>query len=172
VVWAVFVIPAFFTFFGAALGFVSSEIKDALLARRSKRAFLEAVAVELAALKKSLEQAAEHAKNFAVMAQAAGHAPQLVPRWGTRVFDTQLGKLRDVADKLILQTIDAYAPVGRIEQIAVMVNENSRDFATAEPGNEKAEAQKRLVSAATGVGGRNRFSRSEDGCPHPQISKN
>jgi hypothetical protein len=145
-------IPACFTVFGALLGFFVAEMKDKLQARRTRAAFLAAIAVELETLKNSLEEASKQAQEFVTRVQVAGHAPQLVPRWGTKVFDTQLGKLRDVADKLVLQTIETYAPVGRIERIAVMVNEHSRDFASSKPGNEKAEAQKRLISALRALG--------------------
>jgi hypothetical protein len=63
------------------------------------------------------------------------------------VFDTQLGKLNDVADPLVVQAIETYTIVNRVERIVAQVNQNSRAFMGANPGNEKAAAQSRLRSA-------------------------
>jgi hypothetical protein len=140
-------IPAFFTVLGAVLGFFLGEIKDRWQARRSKKAFLEAIAIEAGAIKTELEQAAQTAEILFQKLQESGHAPQLIPRWGTTVFDTQLGKLRDVADNLVIQTIKTYATVGRIERVIAILNERSQECMSAAPGNQKAEAQSRLGSA-------------------------
>jgi hypothetical protein len=48
-------IPAFFT----SLGFFFGEIKDWLQSHRSKRAFLAAITIEVAALKTALERRAK-----------------------------------------------------------------------------------------------------------------
>jgi Arc/MetJ family transcription regulator len=140
------VIPAFFTVFGTILGFLVAELKDRLQARRNKKAFLEAIGTELSLIKTELEDAGKAADVFALKLQVSGHAPQLIPQWGTTVFDTQLGKLGNVADDLIANTIQAYALVGRIDRIVGFVNEFSREYVGARPGNEKADAQSRLTS--------------------------
>lgn len=139
--------PAFFTFFGAVLGFLFAELKDRWRAHRTRAAFLKAVAIELGTIKKELQEAATSAEIFAQRVQESGYAPQLIPKWGTTVFDTQLGKLLDVADDVVFRTIKVYAAIGRIERIIVFVNDNSRDFVGARAGNEKADAQSRLRSA-------------------------
>lgn len=140
-------IPAFFTGLGATVGFFVGEIKEWLQSRRSKKAFLAAIAIEVAALKTAIEHTGQQAEVFARKLQESGHAPQVGLLWVTTVFDTQLGKLRDVADDLVLQTIETYALVERTEQIAAAVNEDSRDYVSAKAGNEKTEAQARLKSS-------------------------
>ena len=77
----------------------------------------------------------------------SGHAPRLIPLWVRTVFDTQLGKLHDVADDVILQIIETYAMVGRIERIVWFLNEHSQEYVSATHGNQKAEAQGRLRSS-------------------------
>jgi len=138
--------PAFFTSLGAALGFLFGEIKEWLQSRRSKKAFLTAIAVEVGELKTALEHTGKTAVVLEKRLRESGHAPQLGLFWVTTVFDTQLGKLRDVADDLLLQTIETYAMVDRTKGIVAAMNEDSRIYVSAKPGNEKAEAQARLRS--------------------------
>ena len=146
------IIPAFFTVLGAAVGFFFGQVKDWLQARRNKKAFLEAICTELSLIKTELEDAGKAADGFLLRLQVAGHAPQLVPHWGTTVFNTQLGKLGNVADDLTAETIQAYALIGRVDRIVEFVNENSREYTGARAGNEKAEAQDRLKSALMVLG--------------------
>jgi hypothetical protein len=146
------VTPALFTILGAAVGFFIGEIKDKRQAQRSKEAFLEAIGTELSLIKTELEDAGRAADGFVLRLQVAGHAPQLIPHWGTKVFDTQLGKLGNVADDLVLETIQVYSLVGRVDRLVGFVNEFSREYAGARAGNEKAEAQGRLKSALMVLG--------------------
>jgi hypothetical protein len=136
-------VPAFFT----VLGFFVGQAKDWWQSRRSKQAFLEAIAVELGAITAEFEEAVSHLTTLLVAVQASGHAPQLIPKWGTKVFDTQLGKLSNAADDLIGRTIGAYSAIGRIERIVAMLNENSSEYANARDGNAKAAGQSRLASS-------------------------
>jgi hypothetical protein len=117
-----------------------------LQSRRSKKAFLEAIAIEVGALKTALEQTGQTAAVLEKRLRDSGHPPQLGLLWVTAVFDTQLGKLRDVADDLLLQTIETYAMVGRTKGIVAAVNEDSRIYVSTQPGNERAGAQARLRS--------------------------
>lgn len=137
------VVPALFTI----LGFIVGQYKDWQQGRRSKKAFLEAVAVELRAIKSEFEDAKKAADGFLLRLQVSGHAPQLIPNWGTKVFDTQIGKLSNVADDLVGETIEAYSTIGRVERIVAALNENSSDYANARDGNAKAAAQNRVGSA-------------------------
>ena len=146
------VIPAFFTVLGAAVGFFFGQIKDWLQSRRNRNAFLQAVGTELRFIKTNLENAGEYAEILVVKLQVAGYAPQIIPKWGTTVFDTQLGKLGNVADKLVSETVQAYAAVGQIDRIIESVNYHSREYVSANAGNEKAEAQSRLKSSLMVLG--------------------
>jgi hypothetical protein len=65
---------------------------------------------------------------------------------------SQVGKLRDVADDLVLQTIETYAKVGSIHPIVEAMNQLSREYVAAKPGNEKADAQSRLSSSLRVMG--------------------
>jgi hypothetical protein len=141
------VIPAFFTVLGVAVGFFFGQIKDWLQARQNRNAFLEAVGTELRLIRQNLEDAGKYAEILVVKVQVAGYAPQIIPKWGTTVFDTQLGKLGNVADKLVIDTVQAYALVGQIDRIIGFVNDHSREYVRANAGNEKADAQSRLKSS-------------------------
>jgi hypothetical protein len=145
-------IPAFFTFLGAVVGFLFGQLKDWLQARRNTTAFLEAIATELSAIKANLEEAEKFAEILVVKLQMTGHAPQIIPKWGTTLFDTQLGKLGNVADKLVAETVQAYALVGQIDRMVEFVNAHSREYVSANAGNEKAEAQSRLKSSLMVLG--------------------
>lgn len=145
-------IPAFFTVFGAILGFAVAELKDRLQAHRNRKAFLEAIGTELSLIKTELEDAGKAADGFLLKLQVAGHAPLLIPTWRTTVFDTQLGKLGSLADKLVAETVQAYALVGQIDRIVGFVNDHSREYVSANAGNEKAEAQSRLKSSLMVLG--------------------
>jgi hypothetical protein len=145
-------IPAFFMVLGAAVAFVFGQLRDSLQVRRNKEAFLEAVGIELRAIKKNLEDAEKFAEILVVKLQMSGYAPQIVPKWGTRVFDTQLSKLGNIADKLVVETVQTYALVGQIDSIVGFVNDLSREYINARAGNEKAEAQSRLKSSLMVLG--------------------
>ncbi len=144
--------PAFFTSLGAALGFLFGEIKEWLQSRRSKKAFFTAIAVEVAALETALEETGQQAEDSLQRLMESGQPPQLGLFWVTTVFDTQLGKLRDVADDLLLQTIETYAVVSRTKVIVAAVNQDSRDYINARAGNESAGAQSRLRSTLRVLG--------------------
>jgi hypothetical protein len=141
--WVTYVaIPALFTLFGLFLG----EFKDWWQWRRSKKAFFKAIAVEAEELKSALEQMGQLAESLEQRLLESGQAPQLGLGWITSVFDTQLGKLRDVDDDLILQIIKTYAAVGRVRRNVEQLNEDSRDYVHAAAGREKSDAQNRLRS--------------------------
>jgi hypothetical protein len=146
------VIPAFFIVLGAAVAFLSGQVKDWLQARHNRNAFLEAIGTELRSIKTNLEDAEKFAEILVVKLQVTGHAPQIIPKWGTKLFDTQLGKLRNVADKLVAETVQAYALVGQIDRIVEFVNAQSREYLSANAGNEKADAQARLKSSLMVLG--------------------
>lgn len=145
-------IPAFFTVLGAAVGFFFGQVKDRLQARQNRNAFLEAVCTELRFIKTNLEDAEKFAETLVVKLQLTGYAPQIIPKWGTTLFNTQLGKLGNVADKLVAETVQAYALVGQIDRIVESVNYHSREYVSANAGNEKADAQSRLKSSLMVLG--------------------
>lgn len=141
-------IPGFFLILGAAVTFLFGQVKDWSQARRDKRAFLTSIGKELKITKTKLEDAGKFADELLLRLQATGHAPQLIPHWGTAVFDAQLGKLGTVFDDdLIEDTIQAYSLIARIDRMVAFVNENSREYASTRAGNERAEAQTRLQSS-------------------------
>ncbi len=146
------VIPAFFTVLGAVVGFFFGQVKDWLQERHNRDAFLEAVGIELRFIKTNLEDAGKYAEILVVKLQVTGYAPQIIPKWGTTVFDTQLGKLGNLADKLVAETVQVYALVGQIGRIIGFVNDHSREYVTANAGNEKADAQSRLRSSLMVLG--------------------
>ena len=65
-------IPVIFTALGAALGFVASQLRDELKARRDKKAFLRAVGMELDALSIQLTDSLREVKNSAERVKGKG----------------------------------------------------------------------------------------------------
>jgi hypothetical protein len=116
-------------------------------AERVKKYFLIAVGMELEALRgqvhSSVEQVAESIK---LITNGATIGPSLLVEWRTNVFTLQVGKLRDVADPLLIEVIHFYSEFQVLEQIREAVNELSSQFATASQGSgAKDEVRQRLL---------------------------
>jgi hypothetical protein len=123
------VIPAIFILFGAALGFVGSQIADWLKAKRDKRAFLRAVGMELDALRDQLDEWGREVKDSLESVNGGSPTgPQYSAILQTIVFTSQLGKLRDVDDSLLADVILFYSELGVLEQSIKTVNDTSAEF--------------------------------------------
>jgi hypothetical protein len=141
--------PAFFTLFGAALGFVASQVRDWWKAKRDKRAFLRAVGMELDALGAQLDGSLPDVKGAKERVEGKGRTgPQFALALRTSVFATQIGKLSDVDDPLLIDIVHFYSDLGTLERIIESVNETSVEYTRAEAFHgEKDNVRPRLVSS-------------------------
>jgi hemoglobin-like flavoprotein len=122
-----------FTFFGAALGFCASEFHDHLQARRSKKAFLQAVGMELDALATQLNL--WHYGTMIEQQNVTGNAqtgPTLQNMFGKAVYTSQVGKLRDLNNPLLLEVAQVYSNLSTLESFIEGVNEISTEFNRAD----------------------------------------
>lgn len=134
------------------LSFVTSEKlekrkieRDEQKEKRAKQSFLRAIGMELEALSGQLAGALDEVRGSTERAKS-GTGPQIAATLRTSVFTSQLGKVRNVDDPLTLEVIHFYSDLGNLEKIIEGVNRTSIEFVTAEAGNQKHEAQKRLLS--------------------------
>lgn len=140
-------IPAFFTLLGAALGFFASHVQDERKAIRAKDSFKRAIGMELDALGDQLDASLHEVKATKDRVQARGVGPRFAASLRTSVFSSQIGKLRDVDDSLMLETIHFYSDLGTLEQIFQGVNEHAAEYNRATvPSGEKDALRPQLVS--------------------------
>jgi hypothetical protein len=126
-------IPIIFTLFGTGLGVLVAEFRDWLKAKRDKDAFLKAVGMELDALSRQLEDWSRAVKeSLQNVRDGAQTGPQFGAVLQTTVFSSQLGKLRDVNDRLLADVILFYSELGIVDQAMKVTNETGAEFTRAE----------------------------------------
>lgn len=144
-----FLIPVLFTFFGAALGFFASALHDDWNAKRAKQSFVLAIGMELDALGNQLDASLHEVRDSATRVPS-GTGPHFAFALRTSVFTSQIGKLRDVADPLMIEIIHFYSDLDTLERIFESVNGFSAEYTHASAGSgEKDSARARLVSGLT-----------------------
>jgi hypothetical protein len=142
-----FVLPAFFTLLGALVSLIVSEWKDYHQAKKRKHAFLRAVGMELDALTDQLNASLKEVDASQVRLRAFGAGPYLVGVVRNTVFTSQLGKLRDVDDPVIMEVIKLYSDLGTVEQVRDAVNELGKVYSATTSDVQKSVAQSRVHSA-------------------------
>jgi|SRR5579859_3292784 len=144
-------IPAFFVVLGAVLGFFASyhlekrkANREEQSAKQAKDSFLRAIGMELDALGDQLDASFYEVKESAERAKS-GTGPQIAATLRTAVFASQLSKVRDVADPLMIEVIHFYSDLGTLEQVVASVNNLGVEYNRAEAG-PRLGAQNRLLS--------------------------
>jgi hypothetical protein len=146
------VVPAFFTVVGAAVGFVASQIRDEWLAKRSKKSFLIAIRIELDSLNDQFTGSLTGVRDSAQkISGGGGPAPSFATAWRRAVFTTQVGKLRDVADTLLIEIIHFYSDLASVDSLVEKVNEVSGDFNRANVASGERDFLRGRVVAALKV---------------------
>jgi len=124
-----FLIPAFFTFFGASMGFGFARLKESLDDRKAKKAFLKAIRIEMSTvrdyLKGTLRDATEYKESL-----ETGHRKvlYLVSTFPTAVYASQIGRLKDVSDPLIIEVLEFYSNLSNLERIKSHLTSASFDL--------------------------------------------
>jgi hypothetical protein len=117
--------------------------RDDQEAERVKKYFLIAIGMELEALHGQLDASLEQVtKSIELITKGEGIGPSYSIAWRTTVFSTQVGKLRDVADPLLIEVIHFYTGFQVLEQIRELVNDLSADYVTS---GSKEEVRGRLL---------------------------
>jgi len=142
-----FAIPAFFTLFGATLGFITSQIHDARKAKRDKEAFLRAIGMELDALGDQLDASLHEVKGSVDRLNHGDTAPQFGGALRTSVFSSQVGKLRDVDDPLLIKIVHFYSDMGTLQQTFEIVNGIGSEYNRAVVASgERDKVRSRVLS--------------------------
>jgi hypothetical protein len=143
-----FAVPAFFTLFGAALGYIATLIRDERKAKRDKQAFLRAVGMELDALSNQLDASLYEVKGSTDRVNGGSPTgPQFAAALRTAVFTSQVAKLRDVDDPLLISVVHYYSDLGTLQHILEMVNDLSAEFTRADAfSGQKESVRPRLLS--------------------------
>jgi hypothetical protein len=145
-----FAIPALFTFLGAVIGFLSSQLRDSWEARRNKKTFARAIGMELDALGTQLDDTLNEVRDSAARVDARGTGPQFAYSFRTAVFTSQLGKLRDVDDPLMIRIVHFYSDLGTLQHILESTNDLSAECSrTPELRGERDAVRSRLSSSLT-----------------------
>jgi hypothetical protein len=135
--------PAFFVFLGAALGFLAGYIRDYLDSRRVKKAFLKAIRVELSTLHTHLEGTLKDVTEVldSLTQKGVRKALHLSTVFQTGVYTSQLGRLRDVSDSLVLEIISFYDQLSNLERVKAHVTARSFELAVLTGSNEDIERE-------------------------------
>lgn len=130
-------IPVIFTAVGTTLGFATGRFKDWLDARTIKRSFLVAIRGEVLTIRKHLEGTLKDATEVKDSIHAGQRkALHLTTFFQTGVYSSQLPKLRDVTDPIVLETIRFYDRLANLERIKIRATELSYDLTILPRSNE------------------------------------
>lgn len=119
------VLPSVFLLLGALIGFAGTWVRDQLEARRARRAFLRAIRRELASLEGQIEQAIAELEDSMRKMEGSRHVPQFTLGFRTTVYTSQLGKLRDIADPLLLEIVEVYSDISSLTGVVDLLNQHS-----------------------------------------------
>lgn len=149
-----FLIPVGFTLLGAVIGFAASQAKDWLDARRAKQAFLHAVGQELKALEEQLlasQKEVDEARQRYV--EGSGMAPQFAATLRTTVFSSQLNKLRDLSEPIVMEVVKLYSDIGVLDRITELLNRQSTEAFKAASGYQQIAVASQIRSTLQALSG-------------------
>jgi hypothetical protein len=122
-------VPAFFTVIGSALGFMAGQLRDGWKARHAKQSFLQAIGMELDALSVQLSGSLGVVKKtFEEVSSGNRTNSTFAMKWRTIVFTSQLGKLRDLGDPLLIEIVHFYSDLGMLDEICDEANDFNARF--------------------------------------------
>jgi len=135
------VVPISFTLIGALLGFASGRLKDWLDDRKAKKIFLRAVRVEMSALRDHMDGTLKDATQARdELNKGIPVALHLSTVFQTGIYSSQVGKLRDIFDLLVIEVIQFYDKLANLERVKSRVTEVSFELATNAAGDSEATA--------------------------------
>ena len=127
------VLPSAFIILDALIGFMSTSIRDWNEAHRAKKAFLRAIRRELVSIDKQLSTAIEEVKSANKRLLDDKQLPGFTLSFRTVVYSSQLSKLRDLDDPVLLDIVGFYSDLNALDGIVALLNENSKDAENRRP---------------------------------------
>ena len=123
-------------------------MRDERKAKRDKESFLRAVGMELDALSDQLDASLYEVKGSTDRVTGGGATgPQFAGALRTAVFSSQVAKLRDVDDPLLISVVHYYSDLGTLQQTFEMANVTSAEFTRADVlSGQKESVRPRLLS--------------------------
>ena len=120
-------LPGLFLILGAFIGFAGTWVRDAIEASRAKKTFLKAIRRELMGLQSQIAGSIEEVTTALEKLFSSHHVPVFAMSFGTIVFSSQLTKVRDVHDPLVLEIIELYSVLPSLEHIGALLNQVSTE---------------------------------------------
>ena len=145
-------VPAVFLCLGTVLGFVAGQIKDYYDSQRVKKSFLKAIRIELVTLRMHLEGTLKDVTEVIDDFSQKGlrKALHLSPRFQTGVYTSQLGRLRDVSDSVILEIIRFYDQLSNLEIVKAHVTARSYELSALTESSDDTERETPIASDYVG----------------------
>jgi hypothetical protein len=120
-----------FLLLGVIVGFFAGRVRDWLEGRRTKKLFLKAVRVELSRIREHLDGTLKDATATKErLEQGTPEALHTVTVFQTGIYASQLSKLRDVFDPLVMEVIRFYDKLSNLERVKSKLASVSTDLAT------------------------------------------
>jgi hypothetical protein len=119
------VLPTIFLFLGATIGFAATWVRDQLDARNAKKAFMKAIRHELEALDQQLSSTIAEVEEASRKLDESQHLPQFGIAFRTAVYSTQLGKLKNLDDPILLEIVAVYSHISSLDEIVAAVNQQT-----------------------------------------------
>jgi len=141
-------VPVVFVLLGAFVGFVTTLARDRIDRRRVRRAFLRATRRELITLERQLSTAIEEVESGEKRLIDNRQLPAFALSFRTTVYASQLSKLSDVANPLVLTVIEVYSDITALEGIVRILNEQSSQAETLRPQKQIGIVQQANEAAA------------------------
>lgn len=138
------ILPILYTLFGACLGFAAGRLRDWLDERNARKSFLAAVRAELATISEHLTGTLKDAMQCKEALDKGEHQVlHLATTFQTAIYTSQVGKLKSVADSLLIEVIRFYDTLSNLERVksrltlisydVLRLTETPEDIARTEP---------------------------------------
>src|SRR5262245_13137321 len=102
-------VPIIYTTFGAVLAFAFTRFQAWLDQQAARKSFLKAIRAELVMVNQHLQGTLKDASQNKEKFDSGNHTLlHLVTAFQTGIYDTQIGKLKNIADPLIIEIVQFY----------------------------------------------------------------
>jgi hypothetical protein len=141
------VIPVVFALVGAGIGFGTGQITAWLERRRTKRSFLQAIRLELIGLREQLQASLDEVEaSIERLQKNVPIPPHLVGTLRNTVFTSQLGRISDLSDPLIIEIIRLYSDLPVLLQIIGALNQHSAELSKDDGSAQQAQRIRAVLS--------------------------
>lgn len=124
-------VPVFFTFFGASLGFGFGRLKDWFDDRKALQVFLKAIRMELLRVCEHLRGTLKDATQCRDDIQKGNRRVlHLASAFLTTIYSSQLGRVKDVSNALVIEVIAFYGSLANLERVKSHVTTASIEITT------------------------------------------